>query len=226
MLRTLPLVAVLALVGCDPAQPSTDVNQDRVFTRYELRRDRDATRARASFRFGGPSGTQLVLDGSADVSFEGSRLRLVELPANLTFYERELDRDARAGRFVYEDADGVAFENGAEVPPSIDLADGVEISNDQDTDVAFTGPPVRDGETVTLSLFRGGSDARLAVAEQTRAGATSVTVPVASLRGAAPGDVTLALSRSRTRPAAEAPGSGGEVVEVYEAPLRTGRIVD
>lgn len=229
-MRALSLVAavglVIGLAACDPAQPSTDVNQDRVFARYELRHDRDATRARASFRFGGPNGTQLVLDGGADVTFAGDRLRLVELPANLTYYERELARDADAGTFRYVDADGDVFENAGAVPPPIDLPEGVEISNDQDTDVTFTGPPVREGEVVSVAVFRIGQDTNLAVGEERRPGSQSVTVPVASLRDAAPGEVTVALSRSRTRPADQATRVGGEVVEVFEAPLRTGRIVD
>lgn len=81
MTRVVPALALLGallVAGCDAAEPISDVNPDRVWVRYELIYDgqNDRTEARASFRFGNPTGTQLRLTDGASVSFEGRTLEL------------------------------------------------------------------------------------------------------------------------------------------------------
>ena len=219
--------AALVLIGCAPAEPLSDVNRDRVFTRYELVYDgtNDRTEPRASFRFGNATGTQLRLDGGAEVSFEGRPLRL-QTPLGITFYNASLDGLVEQGAFRYTDAEGAAYTNTARLRPATLPGDLPEIDNDRPYTVRWDGPPVADGEEVRLVLYRVSADSRLAVASASRTGDTSVTIPEDQLRDVQPGEITVLLTRFTRRGLDEGTGAGGEVVGEYNAPQRLVRVVD
>lgn len=219
------LVAVLA--GCDVAEPSTDVNQDRIHTRYELIYDgtADVTEPRASFRFGNAAGTQLRLEGRAGVAFDGDALAL-QTPLNITFYNDRIAGLTSSGTFVYTDGDGETFENTASLRSIGTPASIGPIDNDQATTLTWQGAPVGEDETVRVVLYRVSADTRLAVFTQDDEGATSVVLDRGQLGPVQPGEITLVVSRLSERPADEAPGAGGVVVTDYSAPAVQVQIVD
>lgn len=222
-LRRLLGLAVLAFfAGCDPAQPSEDVNQRRIHTRYELRYDGDSdqTFATAQFRFGGPTGTQLELSGTSEVTFNGQRLTYRSIPGvNLSYYERTYVGTISTGTFRFVDADGNVFANAATLRP-IGLPASVEpIERDRSSELAWAGAPLAVGETVTVTLS--GPAASLAVFRQTQVGATSVILNAAGLRDLAPGAYRLTLEREYERAPDEAPEAGGRVHAKYQPPSIT-----
>ena len=224
---SLAALAALALAACDPAEPSSDVNQDRIFARYELiyNDTDDRTEPRASFRFGNATGTQLRLDMGAEVRFEGEPLDL-QTPLNITFYNTTLDGLVDGGTFTYVDGDGDSFRNRVRLRP-IGLPRSLpDIDNDRAYTVEWDGAPVADGEEVRLVLYRVSADSRLAVASTDDRGDTSVTIPEDQLRDVQPGEITVLLTRFTRDDLDEGTGAGGETVGEYNAEQRLVDVVD
>ena len=65
-----------------------------------------------------------------------------------------------------------------------------------------------------------------AVFAQRTEGATSIILTRTQLQNVQPGEVTLVLTRERTRDADEAPSVGGSVKETYQAPHQTVTVTD
>ncbi|MFN3596455.1 MAG: hypothetical protein ACK41D_04190 [Rubricoccaceae bacterium] len=225
--RFFALIPLVALAACEPAELSSNVNQDRIWARYELVYDgqNDRTEPRASFRFGNGSGTQLRLDGDARVQFEGRTLEL-QTPLNVTFYSASLNGRTAEGTFRYTNADGRVFENrvsnrALSLPGTLP-----DIRRGQPYTVTWQGEPVGPNEEVRLVLYRVSLDSRLAFASATQAGATSVTIPPAQTQPIQPGEITVLLTRFTRGTPAQATSAGGETVGEYNAPQRLGRVVD
>ena len=223
----LTVLAAAVLVACDPAEPSSDVNQDRIYTKYELIYDgtNNRTEPRASFRFGNATGTQLRLDNGAEVRFEGEELDL-QTPLNITFYNTTLDGLVEGGTFTYVDGDGGTFRNEVRLRPISLPGTLPEIDNDQSYTVTWGGAPVAAGEEVQLVLYRVSLDSRLAFASTDDRGDTSVTIPADQLRDVQPGDITVLLRRFTRSGTVEGTSAGGETIGEYNAPQQIIRVVD
>lgn len=227
-MRILPAFLLVALVGCDPAQPSTDVNQARIFAEYELAYlgEEDLTRARTFFNFGGANGTQLRLEGGAEVSFEGETLDLVQSIANLLYYEDVEAGEERTGTFRYTDADGNTFENEATLRP-LAFPDTVgPLDNDEAYTLTWGGAPVGEDEVVSVTLFRVGTETELAVFTERTEGATDILLTRDQLQNVQPGEVSLVLTRERNRAAEDAPSVGGSIKETYQPPFQRVTVED
>lgn len=226
-LRLLALLPLAALAACAPAELSSNVNQDRVWARYELIYDgqNDRTEPRVSFRFGNGAGTQLRLDGDARVQFEGRTLEL-QTPLNITFYNTTLNGRVAEGTFRYTSADGRVFENrvanrALSLPGTLP-----DVRRGEPYTITWQGEPVGPNEEVRLVLYRVSLDSRLAFASATQAGATSVTIPAAQTQPIQPGEITVLLTRFTRGTPAQATAAGGETVGEYNAPQRLVRVVD
>ena len=103
--------AGLLLTSC-AKEDSNDVNQDKIWTEYNLfyNQNNDVTTAVARFRFGGATGTLLELTDStgASVTFDGTVMpynawwgaHVLEFPGNVT-----------TGTFVYTNTNGTQYTN-------------------------------------------------------------------------------------------------------------------
>lgn len=227
MRRLLAFVLPLALTACDATRLSSDVDQDRIFARYELIYDEanDRTVPRASFRLGDGEGALIRLEGDASVQFEGEALQL-EGPQGLGSYDATLRGLVSEGSFRYTGSDGRAFVNTARVrsialPSSLPAAD-----RDAAYEVTWEGGPVGPDEEVRLALYQVGVDARVALASTAERGATSVSVPRSELRGLRPGEATVLLTRFTKSSLEAGTRAGGEVVGEYGAPQQVVPIVD
>jgi len=67
---------VLVIVSSCAKEIASDVNQDTIYTDYEVfyNQNTDKTWVVAKFRFGGPTGTLLELDSTSYVTFNGDTL--------------------------------------------------------------------------------------------------------------------------------------------------------
>jgi hypothetical protein len=103
--------AGLLLTSC-AKEDSSDVNQDKIWTEYELfyNQNDDKTHAVARFRFGGATGTLLELTDStnASVTFEGQ-----VMPYNPWWgaHHLEFAGNVTTGTFVYTNTNGDTFTN-------------------------------------------------------------------------------------------------------------------
>lgn len=107
------LAGVILLTGC-LREDSENVNQDRIWAHYELFYDanEDMTYARATFRFGGMTGTKLNLTDPSEVRFNGDVLPFRE---GLAYYEEDYAGFIQTGTFEFEDLDGNQYVNDVEI---------------------------------------------------------------------------------------------------------------
>lgn len=101
----------LLLTSC-AKEDSNDVNQDKIWTEYELfyNQNDDKTHAIARFRFGGATGTLLELTDStgANVTFDGA-----PMPYDPWWgaHHLEFAGNVTSGTFVYTNTEGTQYTN-------------------------------------------------------------------------------------------------------------------
>lgn len=210
----LSICSILFTTACQ-RESSADVNQDRIYTHYELfyNANEDITYARAWFRFGSITGTQLELAAPSEVTFEGDKLAFNKV---LAFYEKQYPGLKSTGKFHWEDTEGKAFDNTVTIH-AIDF--GVvpdSIARTSALTIPWTGDALGADEAVgTWINGENEGDAQAAITIET--GATALIVPLNKLEkvGAGPGKIYL---ERRSAPAlAEATGAGGYGAGVYRA---------
>lgn len=110
--------SLLYLTSC-AKEDSSDVNQDKIWTEYELfyNKNDDKTHAVARFRFGGSTGTLLELSDTsgAQVTFNGS-----VMPYNAWWGAHHLEFAGKltSGTFSYKNTNGTVYTNA--VPAGAD----------------------------------------------------------------------------------------------------------
>ena len=97
-LRLPLLLAFVLILSACAREESVNVNQDSIFVEYRLVYDgnQDKTFARATFRFGGATGTLLELSDPATITFDGEVLTWNPL---LAYYEKEYAGVVNGGLF-------------------------------------------------------------------------------------------------------------------------------
>jgi hypothetical protein len=220
----------MALAACDAVEPSEYVNQNRIWTDYELRYDgsRDLTVATSTFRFGGSTGTLLELSGGSEVRVNGWPMaKIVQPITNLTYYERTFAGRLTSGSFLFVDTEGVAYEN-AIAPRFIGFPAGSlgPLDNDASYELYWEGPALGVGEDARLVLYRleGGVD--LAIFHQREYGARSIILDRGQLQHIEQGVVRMSLERTLSAVPAERTDAGGRITATYAAPDISIQIVE
>ncbi|MBL7825745.1 MAG: hypothetical protein JNJ57_03885 [Saprospiraceae bacterium] len=217
-MRTTPffLFAFTALLfaSCQTEQ-SSDVNQDRIFTQYELlyNANEDITYARAWFRFGNATGTLLELSAPSQVEIDGQALNFVAL---LGYYEKKIAGLNSSGTFRWEDAEGKVFENTITINP-IDFGAGLDtIARNAALEIPFTGAPLAEHEIVGVWINgENEGDAQAAVTIEN--GATAIIVAANKLANVGAGPGKIYMDRRFTPPLSESTSAGGTGSGVHRA---------
>jgi len=210
----LSVLSILTSTSCQ-RESSADVNQDRIFTHYELfyNATEDITYARAWFRFGSITGTLLELASPSEVTFEGDVLPFNKV---LAFYEKKYPGLKTSGKFHWEDTDAKVFENSVSMN-SIDFGSMSDsIARNAALSIPWTGNALGADEVVgTWINGENEGDAQAAITIEN--GATTLIVPLNKIEkvGAGPGKIYL---ERRFAPALlEVTGAGGYGAGVYRA---------
>ncbi|MDX1911362.1 MAG: hypothetical protein SFV22_07745 [Saprospiraceae bacterium] len=213
----LTLCSILMTTACK-RESSGDVNQDRIFTHYELfyNANEDITYARAWFRFGSLTGTLLELAAPSEVSFEGDVLAFNNV---LAFYEKKYPGLKTSGKFRWEDTEGNVFENTITMN-AIDFGAVPDtVSRNAAFAIPWTGAALGADEAVgTWINGENEGDAQAALTIET--GATQLIVPANKMSqvGAGPGKIYL---ERRFAPAmSQVTGAGGYGAGVYRAKVK------
>jgi hypothetical protein len=130
-------------------EDSDSVDQDKIFTEYELfyNANEDKTYARATFKFSNVFGTKLELSEMSEIKFNGEPLTF---NAFLAYYEKEYAGFVDTGTFRWTDLDGNIFTNSISVKP-LSYGDGITtISRDASFDLSWSGDPLGEDENVTV----------------------------------------------------------------------------
>ncbi len=204
------LFASTLFTGCT-IQPSEAVDQDRIYTQYELFYDKneDKTHAKATFKFGGATGTLLQLSKPSGVLFNNDSL----LYNVLGFYEKIYPGFINSGNFTFKDKAGKAYVNSVPLVKTVEFpADPavIPLSKTADYEIKWVGAPLSANEGVgglvgtTLQPFL-----------QTTLNATSVTIFASQLQGANPGPYIIYLERSTVVDPVQKTSVGGSMTAKY-----------
>ena len=211
----LVVLAVMSLKfsGCK-TENSEDVNQDRIFTVYELfyNANEDVTYANARFRFGNVTGTLLELSDPSFVEFNGQQL---DYKPALAFYQLKMAGYIDSGMFHWEDTDGKAFENTIKIHEIFHNDTITAIDKDAAYEYFWKGDPLAADETATLTIngkFEG--DARIFV--NNSLGSKSIILQKNKIEQLPANEkATLWLDRTYQPDLTEKTGAGGLIFGKY-----------
>lgn len=217
-------LSLVVLFGCN-VEDSGDVNQDKIYTRYELfyNENDDKTVAVARFRFGGPTGTLLELNEDASVTFNGNALSYN--PWYLG-HSMEFAGWIDSGAFVYNDLDQLTFTNTVQPYDSIGFPVGLDtIVNTQANTLVWNGNALAENEHVGLFVgsWTWGDDALFI---QSADNATNIVMGTNQLSNVPVGPSTLYMDRWTEVAATEGTSEGGVVIGKYRAENRVVQIIN
>lgn len=177
--KILALVATVILFASCESEMSSDVNQDRIFTKYILvyESELDVTYARAWFNFGKETGTPLELSDPSYVSFNDKDL---DFQRTFAFYEDELSGFVSNGTFHWEDIDGNGYNNSIEITEVDFPNDLTEIDGSQSFELFWEGKALDNDEYVAV-VINGDFEGDLTGIIEDSKGSTSIVIPKSNL---------------------------------------------
>jgi hypothetical protein len=209
------IFAVIAILfaSCE-SELSSDVNQDRIFTKYILvyEAEQDVTYARAWFNFGKETGTPLELDDPSYVSFNDEDL---DFQRTFAYYEDELAGFVSSGTFHWEDYDGKSYDNTIEIK-EINFPDGLtEIDGSSSYELFWDGPALGNDEYVAV-VINGDFEGDLSGIVEDSRGSTSIVIKKSDLDDL-PKDqkATFWLEFGTNPDLSEKTGAGGKIFGKY-----------
>ena len=212
----LMLSVSLLMFSCTP-EDSNDVNQDRIYTDYEVfyNSNTDKTWVVAKFKFGNAVGTILDLKDDAFVTFNGDTL-----PYNIFFggHQKEYAGRITTGSFSYTNTEGTVFVN------SIPAVDTIAFPNDLDTldkssayTISWGGSALAADEKVAIFIgtnWTWGDDALL---YQELDGATDIVIGLTQLANLSVGPATCYMDRSKEVALNQGTSAGGAIRQKFRA---------
>lgn len=225
MLKTLTLILVIATFSSCEKESSLDVNQDKIYTDYEVfyNSNTDKSWVVAKFKFGGPTGTILELDDPAFVLFENDTL-----PYNVFFngHYKEYAGQITSGTFSYTDGNGDVYNNSLPSYEDIQFPSDLDtISKSQAFDLQWQGTALSANQYVGLFIgsWAWGNDALLV---QTNQGADNLVLGTTQLSNLPLGNSTCFMDRSTEVDVTEGTGEGGKIRGKYRATNASVMIVE
>lgn len=184
--------------SCENSDPITSLNQDRIYQIYNARfnADSNTTYARATFKLENANGSYVTLTGTtANVKFKGNAMTEVSV-FGIVYYQYGTGGFQNPYQFVYTDADAHTFDNSTSLsgmaidfqnPPAVVLQSSGTTFN-------FTSS-VNSGETVTLNIYKSGTDSLVIQRKNQSGGSSSFQITSSDLTPLALGTYYAQLSR-------------------------------
>jgi hypothetical protein len=197
------------------------VDQDKIWTYYELFYDEntDKTYASATFRFSSENGTRLMLSDPSTITVDGTEMTWSD---DLGYYQNEFPGLKPTAEFHWVDLDGKSFRNIIEVRniayPTM-LTDTL-LHSDSVSYFMWEGAPLEAFESVKLTLDgEGNSDARIWSVDSVAA--TTITIDSLRLLQVDSGMVLLHLDKLYSPDLQEETSRGGLLIGKYRATDKT-----
>lgn len=221
------LVALLflsaAMTSCQK-EDSSDVNQDKIYTVYELfyNANTDKTVAICRLRFGSPTGTLLEATDPAQVTFNGDIL-----PYSVVYsgHAKEYAGMITSGTFAYTNVDGVTFTNSTPTMTTLSHPANFDtIVKSQANTYTWVGNALAANERVNLFVgtWTWGQDALFFAYGN---GANNIVMGTNQLANLAEGSSTLYVDRVHEVAITEGTSEGGVIRAVYRPTNITVQIV-
>lgn len=192
---------------------SSDVNQDRIYASYELfyNANEDKTYARASFRFGNPTGTLLELTAPSEVRFNND---LLSFKPALAYYEKEYAGLINTGSFTWTDTDGNSFTNSIDMhaidyPAILDT-----INRNAAFEMFWQGDSLQASEVVYLTI-NGVLEGDAQIFTQSNVNSKSIILAMNKLQLLGEGNGHLWLDRSYSPALQQKTSAGGAITSKY-----------
>jgi len=205
-------------------EDSADVNQDKVYARYELfyNKNTDKTVAIARFRFGTPTGTLLELNDPAYATFNGDTL-----PYSFIYsgHAKEYAGLITSGTFVYRDVDGATYTNSTPAMDTVAFPSNFDtIVKSQANTLTWVGNSLAANESVGVFVgsWTWGEDAAFLATGQ---GTNNIVMGIQGLSNLALGISTVYMDRVNQVNATQATSEGGVVRAVYRPLNATVQVV-
>ncbi len=221
------LVISLVFVGCRSSEDSNDVNQDKIYTDYELfyNANDDVTHAIARFRFGNPLGTILQLKESsgASVTYNGDTLAYSSLWGG---HHKQYAGSLTSGTFIYTNTEGTVYTNNVPLGSSIAFpADFTEIDKSAAQSLVWVGVPLaaNDQVGVFVGTWTWGDDALFWTDADND---TYVVMGVNQMKNLALGSATVYMDRWNGVDVSEGTSEGGRIRYKYRANNAQVTVVD
>lgn len=209
---------VLVLTSC-VKEDSKNVEQDSIYTIYELfyNQNADRTTAQATFRFGGPGGTLLKLSSPAISTFDNDELNYNQV---LGFHQREYAGLKNAGTFTYTDLNNDQFTNATATIIPLDFPDVDTIDAGSSFTFIWTGAPIAEGETVSLTMD-GTQQNNFEIVASSAIGDPELILPASKLQKLGQGNATCTLIRTHNRATVDEGTSKGGRMAVWYTVTKT-----
>lgn len=209
----------LQLQGCGTSEDSNDVNQDRIYTDYEVfyNSNDDKTHVIARFRFGNAFGTILELNESsgASVTYNGEKLAYSRFWGG---HHREYaGNTAAGGSFVYTDTDGRRYTNTVPAGTSIEFPSGFDTIDKNNAQVlAWVGTPLAPNDQVGIFVgsWAWGDDALFWIDDD---GATEIVLGANQMQNLALGTAEVFMDRWNAVDVVQGTAAGGRMRYKYRA---------
>lgn len=214
MKKTLLLLAAIAAFASCNKEVTSKIDQDKIFTEYELsyNQNTDVTTATATFRFSNELGTRLMLSEPSVVTVDGNAM---EWSADNGYYEKSYSGLVATAEFSWTDLDGNVFVNTAEIR-DVDFP-GTLPTFSLDSSVNYfmwAGLALDSAELVALTVEQEDGAAKRTFSADT-VGATTITIDSTKLSAIDAGLVNLVLEKQYSLELMEATSKGGLLIGTY-----------
>lgn len=217
-------VACFCFTSC-AVEDSADVNQDKIYTDYEVfyNSNTDKTTVLARFRFGGATGTLLQLNDPAMVTYNGEELSWNPV---LSGHSKEFAGQINGGSFIYTNIDGGSFENAAPAWESIGFPNDLDtLTRSSSYDLKWDGTAL--GNNQRVGIFAGswawGQDAAFV---QLNEGSDNIILGKDQLDDLPVGQTTLYMDRTTEQAVVDGTSEGGLIRGKFRAENRVVLVVD
>ena len=217
-LIVLIFVGLFLNIACN-REESKNVNQDRIFTIYELfyNANEDMTYARATFRFSNEFGTKLELSDPSAVYFNN---QVLTFKKGLAYYERAFAGKISAGTFTWNDIDGKTFINNIAFKEIAFPASLTSIDRSSSFQLDWVGDPLQADELVTLWV-NGPYEGDAQTFSQDNVTSTGVILSRNKLQKIAPGNGYCVMDRIYKPGLSQETSVGGKIKGRYRAVNKT-----
>lgn len=226
------LAALVVTTGCsNDTVDDIDVNQDKLYGRYQAHFDDGAKSVRfyAQLRLGGPTGTTIRLTEPGSMEVDGQTMNLRDgdealLNISGSYYRLDSSSDAAAPKytFTWNRSDGQSFVNELTMPEGfvIDSPPMGAAHGGGDLVVTLSGPSLQAGEdfwvTVTAQA-NAGEGQKQSLGDGITAGA-QVIFPADEVAQLPSGELVIAARRGKRAPVqAGHDEEGGELWSTWRA---------
>ncbi|MFT4679733.1 MAG: hypothetical protein ACI9RU_000739 [Litorivivens sp.] len=207
-------ITLLALTSCN-REDSDTVNQDTIWTSYDLRYDanEDKSYAKAVFRFSNASGTRLELSDGANITFNDET---VPFQTGFAFYELDMAGLIDEGTFTYNDLEGNTFSNSINIPAISFQSTLDSIARNEAFELFWDGAALEADELVSLSV-EGGLKNDTQVFIENDEGAESLILATDNLMELSEGNAHFSMERIFAPYIQQATSAGGALYGRHRA---------